>query len=165
MQAFSKLGTSWNHIIGEYKTVIKGADGVEIKGDAHAQGMDEGLKLLQSMVQEAASVSEDDELAWSFHTTPLEDFGKTIEDVLIAFLRWSVVDKTSSPNDKSCQLIGGINDYPSYASATAKHDINVSKGEGKNFDLSLCVFHPDILPHSRFSYQKRFDDSPHTWHG
>lgn len=127
MQAFSKLGTSWSHVIGEYRSVVKGADGIDLKGDVHAEDMDMGLKLLQSMVQEAASASKDDELAWSFRTTPLEDFGKTIDDVLLAFLRWSVVDKNPHQNDKSCQLIGGVNEYPSSESALAKQGINVSK--------------------------------------
>mmetsp|Transcript_22057 Transcript_22057/g.46534 ORF Transcript_22057/g.46534 Transcript_22057/m.46534 type:complete len:403 (+) Transcript_22057:63-1271(+) len=126
MQAFSKLGTSWNHVIGEYISVVKGADGVDLKGDVHAQDMKSGLLMLQLMVREAASVSKDDELAWSFHTTPLEEFGKTINHVLLAFLRWSIVDK-STQDDESCQLIGGINDNPLSESADAKHEINVSK--------------------------------------
>mmetsp|Transcript_28767 Transcript_28767/g.52498 ORF Transcript_28767/g.52498 Transcript_28767/m.52498 type:complete len:410 (+) Transcript_28767:77-1306(+) len=133
MQAFSKLGTSWNHIIGEYKSVVKGADGVDLKGDAYAQDMGMGLKLLQAMVEEekkaiSSKSKEDNELDWSFRTTPLGDFGKTIDDVLLAFLRWSVVDtKNSSQEDKSCQLIGGVNDYPSSESAISKQTINVSK--------------------------------------
>ena len=138
MQAFSKLGTSWNHVIGEYISVVKGADGLDLKGDVHAQDMENGLKILQSMVQEAASASKDDELAWSFRTTPVGEFGKTVDDVLLAFLRWSVVDKSSSQDDKSCQLIGGINDYPSSASANAKQEINVSKG-GYTMPVYLCA--------------------------
>jgi len=110
-------------VILEYISVVKGADGIHLNGDIHAQEMDGGLKLLQSMVQEAALASEDDELAWSFRTTPLDDFGKTIDDVLLAFLRWSIVDKNSSHNDKSCRLVGGVNDYPS----SEKQEINVSK--------------------------------------
>lgn len=126
MQAFSKLGTSWNHIIGEYRAVVAGADGFELEGDVYAQDMHMGLNLLQSMVQDAASASEEDELAWSFHTTPLEDFGKTIDDILLSFLRWSVVDKNAYQNNE-CHLIGGINEYPSTESAIAKQGINVSK--------------------------------------
>jgi len=123
MKAFSKLGTSWNHVLAEYISVVKGADGVDLKGDAYAQEMNEGLKLLQLMVQEAASASKDDELSWSFRSTPLSDFGKTIDDVLLAFLRWSVVDNNSSHDDKSCSLVGNVNAFPS----SEKQDINVSK--------------------------------------
>ena len=127
MQAFSKLGASWNHVIGEYISVVKGADGVDIKGDVHAKDMEEGLHLLQSMVHEAASVSKEEELAWSFHTTPLD--GKNIDDVLIAFLRWSIVDNSkSSQDDKSCKLIGGINAYPSSIDGVVNiSNVNVSK--------------------------------------
>lgn len=109
----------------EYISVVKGADGVELKGDVYAQDMDEGLTELQSMVSAAASKSKDDEMAWSFHTTPLVDFGKTIDDVLLAFLRWSVVDKNSSQDDTSCQLIGGVNNYR--LESIGKQGINVSK--------------------------------------
>mmetsp|Transcript_5840 Transcript_5840/g.14602 ORF Transcript_5840/g.14602 Transcript_5840/m.14602 type:complete len:397 (-) Transcript_5840:840-2030(-) len=122
MKAFSKLGTSWNHVIQEYKSVVKGADGVDLKGDVHAKDMDEGLVSLKSMVQEAASASKDDELSWSFHTTPLVDFGKTMDDVFAAFLRWSVVDKNSGDDThSSCQMIGGVNNYDE------TQEINVSK--------------------------------------
>lgn len=115
--------SSYHFSSAEYISVVKGADGVDIKGDIYAQDMDEGLKVLQSMVQEAASasVSKDDALAWSFHTTPLVDFGKTIDDVFLAFLRWSVVDKSSHDDGESCHLIGGVNDYDETS------DINVSK--------------------------------------
>lgn len=123
MKAFNKLGTSWSHVIQEYISVVKGADGVDLKGDIYAQDMDEALKGLQSMVHEAAAsaASKEDALAWSFHTTPLTDFGKTIDDVLLAFLRWSVVDN-SSRDDVSCHLVGGVNQYDEN-----KRDINVSK--------------------------------------
>lgn len=130
MQAFSKLGTSWNHVIGEYISVVKGADGVDLKHDVKVQDMDEALELLQSMVTEAATVSEEDALAWSFETTPLVDFGKTIDDVLLAFLRWSVVDNSSTQDDGTCELIGGVNDYPLSTYANQKSSassINVSK--------------------------------------
>jgi len=124
MQAFSKLGTSWNHVIGEFRSVVKGADGVDLKADIHAQDMEEGLESLQTMVREAASDEKDDEIDWSFHTTPLADFGKTIDDVLLAFLRWSIVDKNSFDDDDSCQLIGGINKFPS---SDADQKLNISE--------------------------------------
>ena len=85
--------------------------------------MNEGLTLLQSMVHDAASVSEEDALSWSFHTTPLSDFDKTIDDVLLSFLRWSVVDNNKSyQENKYCHLIGGVNEYDN-----EKQDINISK--------------------------------------
>ena len=126
MRAFSDLGTSWNHVIAEYISVVKGADGVDLKGDIRAQDMDEGLKLLYTMVHEAqsAATTQEEKQSWSFTTTPelLTDFGKTIDDVLLAFLRWSVVDNNSFQENKSCKLIGGINEYDE-----TNKEINVSK--------------------------------------
>lgn len=133
MQAFSKLGTSWNHVIGEYRSVVAGADGVDLKGDVYAKNIDEALKSLQAMVQEKMeSASEDDiALSWTFPTTPLADFDKTIDDVLLAFLRWSVVD--TNADDKSCNLIGNMNKYHSSSASAGEEDetslykINVTK--------------------------------------
>jgi len=121
MNAFSRLGTSWNHVIGEYISVVQGADGKEMKGDAYATEVDEALKMLHVMVKDSAATSDED---WSFSTTPLNDFGKTIDDILLAFIRWSMVDNYhDNPEDgNSCTLIGGINHPPS---ETEK--INVSK--------------------------------------
>mmetsp|Transcript_22914 Transcript_22914/g.45916 ORF Transcript_22914/g.45916 Transcript_22914/m.45916 type:complete len:382 (+) Transcript_22914:86-1231(+) len=121
MNAFSKLGTSWNHVIGEYIGVVQGADGKEMKGDSYATEVDEALKMLHIMVKDSAATSDED---WSFSTTPLNDFGKTIDDILLAFIRWSMVDNYhDNPEDgNSCTLIGGINHPPS---ETEK--INVSK--------------------------------------
>jgi len=123
MRAFSNLGSSWSHVLSEYKSVVQGADGYDLKDDIRAPNMNEGLTLLQSMVHDAASVSEEDVLSWSFHTTPLSDFDKTIDDVLLSFLRWSVVDNNKSyQENKYCHLIGGVNEYNN-----EKQDINISK--------------------------------------
>lgn len=133
MGAFSKLGSSWNHVIGEYRSVVGNADGKELKGDVYANnGLEEGLTLLQNMVHEAATTSniENEKRAWTFHTTPLNDFGKTVDDVLLAFLHWSVVDSHSiDDDDDSCQLIGGMNHQSSLSLSLSStpEKINVSK--------------------------------------
>ena len=121
MQAFSRLGTNWNHVIQEYISVVKGADGVDLQGDIYAQNMEEGLLMLQNMVHGKALGLNDED--WTFSRAPLVDFGKTIDDVLLAFLRWSVVDNTSSQDDQFCNLIGGVNS----AQDMETHGINVSK--------------------------------------
>jgi len=92
-----------------------------MKGDAYATEVEEALKMLHLMVKDSAATSDED---WSFSTTPLNDFGKTIDDILLAFIRWSMVDNYhDNPEDgNSCTLIGGINHPPS---KTEK--INVSK--------------------------------------
>lgn len=127
MNAFSKLGSSWSHVIGEYRSVIQSADGKEIKGDVYAEnGLEEGLKLIKQMVDSEASKSAENKIIWNFETAPLSDLGKAVEDLLLAFLRWSVVDNHltngHARDDNGCSLIGGINHYPS---ETEK--INVSK--------------------------------------
>lgn len=113
MSAFSKLGTSWSHVVGECEcvnnlcrrcsnvfllfvlshsisnsypdiSVVQGADGKEMKGDEYATEIDEALKMLQLMLKESAATSDED---WTFSTSPLNSFGKTIDDILLAFLR------------------------------------------------------------------------------
>lgn len=121
MNSFSKLGTSWNHVVSEYVSVVQGADGKDMKGDTYATEVDEALKMLQVMLKESAATSNED---WSFSTSPLGSFSKTVDDVLLAFIRWSMVDNYhDNPDDgNSCARIGGINHPPS---DTEK--INVSK--------------------------------------
>lgn len=127
MNAFSKLGSSWSHVIGEYRSVISSADGKELKGDVYAvNGFEEGLILIKQMIKDEALKSDKNELLWSFQTSPLGDFGKTVDDLLKAFLRWSIVDNHltngHARDDNGCSLIGGINHYPSES-----ENINVSK--------------------------------------
>jgi len=102
-------------------SVVQGADGKEMKGDVYATELDEALKMLQEMLKESAATSKED---WSFSTSPLKEFGKTIDDILLAFIRWSMVDNYhDNPEDgNSCALIGGINHPPS-----EMEKINVSK--------------------------------------
>ena len=127
MNAFSKLGSSWSHVIGEYRSVISSADGKEVKGDVYAEnGLEQGLTLIKQMISDEIAKSKDNERTWSFQTSPLADFGKSIDDLLTAFLRWSIVDNHltngHARDDNGCSLIGGINHYPS-----EDERINVSK--------------------------------------
>lgn len=121
MQAFSRVGVSWNHVFKEYISVIQGAEGIDLKGDVLAMDMDEGLLVLQNMVRMAGIASKDED--WSFSLAPLKDFGRSIDDVLLAFLRWAAVDTHSSLDEKTCQLVGGVNYFP----LTEMKGLNVSK--------------------------------------
>ncbi len=126
MQAFSSFGVSWNHVFKEYISVVQGAEGIDLKGDVLAAGMDEGLTLLQNMVRIAGTASKDED--WSFSLAPLEDFGRSTDDVLLAFLRWAAVDTHSSHYEKTCQLDGGVNYSPFLSSPlTEMKRLNVSK--------------------------------------
>ena len=127
MNAFSKLGASWSHVIGEYRSVIQSADGQDLRGDVYTDnGFGEGLLLIKQMVNDEAAKSAENKLIWSFYTSPLSDFGKTVDDLLLAFLRWAVVDNHRTNGharaDNGCSLIGGINHYPSES-----EKLNVSK--------------------------------------
>jgi hypothetical protein len=157
MNAFNKLGSSWSHVIGEYVSVIKSADGKDLRGDVYAEnGMEEGLKLIQQMVADEAAKTSENEIIWSFWTTPLAEFGKTVDDLLLAFLRWSIVDNHltngHAKDDHGCSLIGGINHYPS-----EKEKINVSKAfrrlesyihwmESVSADLDVPLTYKSISP-------------------
>lgn len=171
MNAFSKLGSSWSHVIGEYRSVIQSADGKEFNGDVYAKnGLKEGLELIKQMVKEQTTVSKDNERLWSFQTSPLIDFGKTTDDLLISFLRWSIVDNYltngHARDDNGCSLIGGVNHYPS-----EEESINVSKAfrrltsyihwmESVSEDLLIAPLTYESITHSLeiFSIHVTHDD-------
>ena len=125
MRAFSKLGSSWSQIVSEYVSVIGAVDGYVLKGDIYAANEEEAVDALRSLVADVAS-KEEKELAWSLRTSPLQDFGKSIDDIFLAFLRWSAVDDHSfNDDDESCSLLGSVNHRAALLSGDRK--INVSK--------------------------------------
>mmetsp|Transcript_30420 Transcript_30420/g.68143 ORF Transcript_30420/g.68143 Transcript_30420/m.68143 type:complete len:386 (-) Transcript_30420:54-1211(-) len=125
MKAFSKLGSSWSHIVSEYVSVIGAVDGYALKTDIRAANEEEALGALRSLVADVASTQEK-KLAWSLRTSPLQDFGKSIDDIFLAFLRWSAVDDHSfNDDDESCSLLGSVNHRAAFLSGD--REINVSK--------------------------------------
>ena len=125
MKAFSKLGSSWTHIVSEFVSAIGAVDGYVLESDIYAANEDEAVGALRSLVAEVGS-NEEEKLKWSLRTSPLQDFGKSTDDLLVAFLRWSAVDDHSfNDDDESCSLLGSVNHRAAFLSGNRK--INVSK--------------------------------------
>jgi hypothetical protein len=115
---FRKLGTSWKEVLASYKDIIKSAEGKEHGSDVHTDDLKEGLDIMRALVQEKvkdAQAAGEESSMWYFRNVPCTEFGKTLDDVFVAFLRWASVE----PNQfQECGLKGGIN---------KRGSINVSK--------------------------------------
>jgi len=108
MRFFNRIGTSWSHVFGSYMDVVKTAHGTEVKGDVFVDDFEDGVAMLHEMVQKAKEDAGGD-TKWKFEAVPLEEFNFTIEDVFIAFLRWSGVDSSDEDEVEACPLRGGVN--------------------------------------------------------
>lgn len=113
MRVFRSLGTSWSHVFGQYTDVVKTAHGTTMKGDIYADDLSEGIKLLQNIIGQAitdAAVVQPPETGdkWDFRAVPFDEFEVTLDDLLVAFLKWSAVD-ISEEEDGFCHLRGGVN--------------------------------------------------------
>jgi len=118
MGAFQQLGTSWKGVLDSYRDIIKSAEGKEHGSDVHTDDLNEGLEIIRSLVQEKVEESRsagEESSVWFFRSVPCNEFGRTLDDVYVAFLRWASVE----PNQfEECGLKGGIN---------KRGSINVSK--------------------------------------
>lgn len=113
MRVFKRLGTSWSHVFGSYLDVIKTAHGKDFGGDVFADDIETGVVMLQDMVakatEDAGGKDSKEGEKWTFEAVPLDEFNFTMEDVLIAFLRWSGVDSSDEDEHEACHLRGGVN--------------------------------------------------------
>lgn len=113
MKVFNRLGTSWSHVFGSYMDVVKTAHGKDLGGDVYADDIESGVAMLQNMVnqamQDAGGHKTKEGQKWTFEAVPLQEFGATIDDVFVAFLRWSGVDSSDEDEHEACKLQGGVN--------------------------------------------------------
>ena len=110
MKVFNRLGTSWSHVFGSYLDVVKTAHGKDMGGDVYADDIESGVVMLQNMVARAikdAGAKEGQK--WTFAAVPLQEFGAKMDDVYVAFLRWSGVDSSDEDEHEACNLKGGVN--------------------------------------------------------
>lgn len=118
MGAFRTLGTSWKGMLDSFRDIIKSAEGKTHGSDVFTEDLNQGLEIIQSMVQEKvdeAHASNQESSIWFFRNVPCQEFGRSLDDVYVAFLRWASVE----PNQfQECGLKGGIN---------KRGPINVSK--------------------------------------
>lgn len=118
MGAFRQLGTSWKGVLDSYRDIIKSAEGKQLTSDVYTDDLKEGLDIIRGLVQEKveeARANNQKTSIWFFRDVPCEEFGRTLDDVFVAFLRWASVE----PNQfQECGLKGGVN---------KRGPINVSK--------------------------------------
>lgn len=113
MKVFNRLGTSWSHVFGSYLDVVKTAHGKDMGGDVYADDIESGVVMLQNMVaraiKDAGGEGTKEGQKWTFAAVPLQEFGATMDDVYVAFLRWSGVDSSDEDEHEACNLKGGVN--------------------------------------------------------
>ena len=113
MKVFNRLGTSWSHVFGSYLDVVKTAHGKDMGGDVYADDIESGVVMLQNMVaraiKDAGGEGTKEGQKWTFAAVPLQEFGAKMDDVYVAFLRWSGVDSSDEDEHEACNLKGGVN--------------------------------------------------------
>lgn len=113
VKVFNRLGTSWSHVFGSYLDVVKTAHGKDMGGDVYADDIESGVVMLQNMVaraiKDAGGEGTKEGQKWTFAAVPLQEFGATMDDVYVAFLRWSGVDSSDEDEHEACNLKGGVN--------------------------------------------------------
>eukprot|EP00568_Trieres_chinensis_P019873 CAMPEP_0183323086 /NCGR_PEP_ID=MMETSP0160_2-20130417/73517_1 /TAXON_ID=2839 ORGANISM="Odontella Sinensis, Strain Grunow 1884" /NCGR_SAMPLE_ID=MMETSP0160_2 /ASSEMBLY_ACC=CAM_ASM_000250 /LENGTH=209 /DNA_ID=CAMNT_0025490393 /DNA_START=15 /DNA_END=641 /DNA_ORIENTATION=+ len=114
------------------------AEGKSHKSDVYSDDYELALDLLREMVQlaikKAGGVESKKGKKWKFRSVPHEQFGKTLDDVYMSFLRWGaksdeIDDKTAhssevGEDDTSGEGVGGTEE--NFEEETAVW-INVSK--------------------------------------
>jgi len=92
---------------------VKTAHGKDLGGDVYADDIESGVAILKSMVAQAMQDAGGDKTKegqkWTFEAVPLQEFDVTMDDVFVAFLRWSGVDSSNEDEQKACKLQGGVN--------------------------------------------------------
>ena len=135
LRAFGRLKMSWMHFVAVYKDAFGTAMGANRDGDVWEANLEKGLASLRRLVvakskrkasaekQEDNSDDDDEKRRietnmWTFRAVPCEPFNRTLDDVYMAFLRWSQVDGT---DDEDHGVRGGSNNMD------ANLPVNVSK--------------------------------------
>jgi len=81
--------TAWSMTLETFGMADGGKDK---KCDQVTQSIDEALPLLKTMVEAAEGEK------WKFALTPLEEFGATLDDYFVCFLKWSKKDDSEDYN-------------------------------------------------------------------
>jgi len=111
MRALKELGTSWNNVLKKYLDIVRNSEGTNLRGDVYVTTFDDALTALRAMVDDKkrqldVDNDDDDINIWNFRAAPYKTFGKTLDDVFLAFLRWSSID---GAEDDRCDVKGDIN--------------------------------------------------------
>lgn len=95
MSSLAASDVSGNGVSGKgvLKTSIETfrmSDGKKHKNDLYVDSEEKALDLIQKMVSAAATSKKGTK--WEFRSVPIDQFGKTLDDVYLAFLRWAAID-------------------------------------------------------------------------
>lgn len=92
------------NIISTSLDTLSMSDGKNKKGDSIVEDLGDALFLLKSLVANALENAvrrnkKRDIRKWKFDNVPLRDFGKTLDDVFVAFLCWGRIDADETKYD------------------------------------------------------------------
>ena len=99
LKAMEKSGDGTN-VLRETMQTMKMSDGKTVKGDvllpiANIKG---ALTELWKLVEAAKASGKKGSAKWEFRTSPHAQFGKSLDDTLIAFLAWARVGSDDEPD-------------------------------------------------------------------
>lgn len=120
---FDQLGTTWYAILQTVRNIVRSSGGTTFSDDVIANDMDTALSMFKDMIpDEWTHLSSSTETTLLSDILPLEEYGKTLDDLYLSFLHWSLADSAEDNKEESatCNLHGGVNAGKSKA-------INVSK--------------------------------------
>lgn len=123
---FDQLGTSWYAILQTIRNIVRSSGGTTHLDDVFANDMDTALSMFQEMIPDEwthlSSSTNKTTTTLLSDVLPLEEFGKTLDDLYLAFLHWSLADSAEDHKEESttCNLHGGVN-------AGKAKQVNVSK--------------------------------------
>ena len=96
------------NIIKESIKTFSNADGSDKQGDIIVKTKEEALKIIQDLVakkqDEAGALKKEKRkvkmtAVWNFRTSPHEEFGKTLDDLFMAFVVWAKVKEDDDKSD------------------------------------------------------------------
>eukprot|EP00294_Goniomonas_avonlea_P013768 CAMPEP_0114540304 /NCGR_PEP_ID=MMETSP0114-20121206/690_1 /TAXON_ID=31324 /ORGANISM="Goniomonas sp, Strain m" /LENGTH=346 /DNA_ID=CAMNT_0001724445 /DNA_START=17 /DNA_END=1057 /DNA_ORIENTATION=+ len=120
-KALKKEMASMKDMFDEGATMMKEANGTELKGDVICTGLPAALAGLKQLVtaehQKASGAKEN---KWDFRYCPLSEFpGKTMDDLFVAYLKWSQKDKNKAA--QTFNISKTLRRLDNYASWMAEH--------------------------------------------
>lgn len=103
---FSELNTSWFALLQTFRSIFGSAGGTDSRRDVFADTIDEALQKLKQMTTSSGQRN------WKTLESiiPFHEFDREngLDDLFLAYLRWSLSDGASNPPEK-CSLQGGVN--------------------------------------------------------
>jgi len=94
MEAMTSTDKNGKSILSQYRDIFSMVEGKDDRDDVLVDTLQEGVSALGVLAQSAGEKAGLDTKAgnkWRLHSTPLGEFGKSLDDLYSSFLRWAVV--------------------------------------------------------------------------